>query len=157
MGKKGTVLDWFYIIVILFIIGITFIAGNIVITETIDSGIFADNEQAEHNIERTHATILTMDNMMVFIILGLSLFVLISSAIVWNHPAMFFISVFLLFIAITVSAVISNAWFDFYTHSGIVDYASAFQKTQFLLNKLPFYVGFMGMFALIVMFVQYNR
>ena len=156
-SKKGNLLDWFLVIPILFMTAICVIVAFIIISVANQTNVFQDTPEAQHAVDVTRTTILSFDNIMLFVIVGLSIFVLVSSAMVYQHPALFIISLVLLFIAITVAGVVSNTWFDFSNQSNIVQYSQAFPKIKFLMEKLPFYILFMGFAAAIVGVISYSR
>jgi len=156
-NKRGNVLDWFYIITVLFLMALVLICVKIVADKVDESGVFADDTNAQSAIDNTQDTLLSFDNLMLFVIVGLSIFVLVSSAMVFNHPAMFFVSVILLFIAIVIAASISNAFWVFTDSSSIASTAAMFPKVTFIMNKLPFYILFMGVASLVVSFINYRR
>lgn len=157
INKRGNLLDWFVIIVILFVTSISIFAAYIVVSKVNAGGIFSSDTGAQFAIDKAQSTILGFDNLMLFIIVGLSIFVLISSAVVFSHPAFFFIGTILLFIAITVAGVISNAFWTFTQSPEIATTAAAFPKIVFLMDRLPMYILFMGMAAMVVMYVGYLR
>jgi len=157
MNKKGNVLDWFYIMIILFTVGVATICAVVIVDKVDDSGIFSENADAQSALDSSRDTILSMDNMMLFVLVGLSLFVVVSSAAVFNHPALFITSLFLLFIAITVAGVVSNTFWVFTTSDGISATALLFPKITFIMENLPFYVLFLGIAAAVVMYVAYNK
>lgn len=158
MNKRGNVLlDFFVIMAVLFIVGITTFAAYKVIHTVNTSGVFADVPDAQQNINTTERVILNFDNLMMFIIIGLSLFVIISSAAVFNHPATFIISFILLCIAITVAATVSNTWYAFTNTASIADIAVAYPKISYLMTNLPFYILFMAITSMVVMYTAYTR
>lgn len=157
INKKGNVLDWFVIISFLFIISITIIVSFMLTSKVDESGVFSTDANAQNAVNKSKAAILSFDNLFMFIIIGLSLFVLISSAIVYNHPALFIVSLFLLAIAITIAGVISNAFYTFRTGATIAATANSFPKVIFLMEKLPYYILFMGVLCAIAMFVSYRQ
>ena len=157
LNKKGSILDFFYIMPMLIAVGLCLFASFIIITNIEDIDIFQEDEIASKAVSASKNTILSFDSMMLFIIVGLSLFVIISSSIVDNHPAYFIISFILLCIAITVSAIVSNAWYEFYTSTQIAEVAANFPKLKFLFDNFPIYMAFMGIASLIAGYVGRNR
>lgn len=150
-------LDWFFIIAIMFVVGVTVFISYIVVTEVQDTGIFDDNSDAKGAIDTSQNTIHSFDGIMLFIIIGLSLFVLVSSALITNHPAFLIVGLILLFIAITVAGVVSNAFWDFSNTSAMITTANAFPKTTWLMDHLPIYVAIMGIAATIAGYGGYQN
>lgn len=155
--KKGNFLDWFFILVILLLTAIVLVCSKFIVDTVDDTGVFSGNSVAQGAIDDAQDTLLSFDNLMLFVIVGLSLFVLLSSAMVSNHPAMFFVSILLLFIAIVIAASISNSFWIFANSSELALTAAMYPKLTFLMDNLPFYILFMGMAAAVAMFVDYRR
>jgi hypothetical protein len=157
MDKKANILDWFYILGILFMTGICIFVAYIIISNASSTNVFADVAEAQDAVDISERTIISFDNLMMFIIVGLSLFVLISSAMVFNHPAFFIIGFILLCIAVTFAAMISNTFYTFTTSTTIDTIRNQFPKILFLMEHLPIYVAFMGLSSSIVMYISYMR
>ena len=155
LKKRGQV-DLFYIIAGLFTLGVIIFVVYLMLIQIGESGIFDSYDTANQVYALGKQSISNFDNISLFILVGLSLFVIISAAFVWNHPAYLIIGLFLLAIAITVAGVISNAWVDFADDPGMAASKSAFPKLDFLLQRLPFYILFMGVAALIAMNIGYK-
>lgn len=155
--KKGNVLDWFIVMSVLFVTAIALFCSYIVI-DTVDSTeVFSNDANAQSMITTGKSALLSFDNMMLFIIVGLSVYILISSGIIYNHPAFFWAGIFLLFITITIAGVVSNTFWIFTDTSSISPTAALFPKIQYLMEHLPFYILFMGIAAVLVMYVAYQR
>lgn len=147
----------FVIVVIVFMFGVTSLIAYLLTTTVINTSIFDDTPAANYSIQSTKNTILSFDNMMMFVIVGLSVFVICSAAVVFNHPAFFIAATFLLFIAVVVAAIASNAFWDFTNSATIASTASAFPKIIFLMNNLPLYVAFVGALSSIAAFTSYMK
>lgn len=157
MDKKGNILDFFYLMPLLLLIGVSLFAVFIVVDKVDDITIFHEYPDAEEAISISKNTILSFDNMMLFVIIGLSLFVILSSAMVFNHPAFFIVSFVLLCIAVTVSAIVSNSWYNFYNQADILAVSANFPKLTFLFDNLPKYIAFMGIATLVAGYVGYMK
>lgn len=156
-GKKGGFLDWFYILAILFMTVICIVVAMVVINTVNNTQVFASDSHAQAAIDHTRSSILSFDNLMLFTIVGLSIFVLVSSALVYNHPAFFIVGFVLLCIAVVVAATMSNTYWSFSNQGTIAPTIASFPKIDFLMLHLPFYIAFMGVMAAIVMYVAYQR
>lgn len=157
MNKRGNILDWPIILAMLLLTVICIFAAFLIINTVDVAGIFADNEDAQEAVNYTKSAILSFDNLMLFVIVGLSLFVLISSALVFNHPVFFWAGIFLLLIFITIAAIMSNTFWEFRTSEAISDVADRFPKIVFLMERLPFYLLFMGIATSVVMYISWRR
>jgi uncharacterized membrane protein YphA (DoxX/SURF4 family) len=127
-----------------------------VISETQDSGIFDDNAEAKANLASGERAILSMDSLFLFIIVGLSLFVIISASMIYNHPAFFIIGFFTLGIALILAAIMSNSFWSFTNTSTVMSSASNFPKMIFIMNNLPFYLVFEGIASLVAGIIGYK-
>ena len=156
MNRKGQV-DLFYIIAGMFAISITIFAVYMMLDKINLSGIYDDYSDAKQVHALGTLSILNFDNTMLFIIIGLSLFVIISAAFVWNHPAYIVLGLVLLAIAITVAGTISNSWMAFTDNAAINPLTATYPKIHFLMQQLPYYIFFMGIVSLIAMALGYKR
>jgi len=155
--KKGNVFDMFIVIIMLFMAIISIFVVHIMLNTVDETGIFDDYTSAKENINYAKSTATSFDNLVIFIIVGLSLYVIITSAVVWNHPAFFIIGLVMLSIAIVFAAIVSNAFYDFSTESEILDTRLAYPKIIFLMENLPIYVLIMGIAASISSYVGYIK
>ena len=156
-NKQANILDFFYIIPIIILCAIVFIASYYILDRVDLSGIFADDPTANTIITRAKSTAILFDNMIFFIMIGLSIFTLVSAYFVFNHPVFFFALFIILCVAVIIAAQFSNAYEEFRTSSQLTDPASFFSKTNFVVDKLPIYILFMGMMTLIIMGVSYYK
>jgi len=155
-NKRGNVLDFFFVLAILMIIGVSVFASLKIINVATESSIFADDAEASKNMAYSKQSILNFDNFMLFIMVGLSLFVIIGSAMVYNHPAFLIVGIILLFIAIMVSATVSNTFWTFSNDAMITSLAASFPKIRFIMDHLSFYILFMGMAATVAGYIGYK-
>jgi len=152
-----SVLGWFYIVIILFMTAICVFAAFLIINTVSQEQVFIDEPKAIANINVTRSTLLSFDNVMLFIIVGISLFVIISSAMVFNHPAFFIISFLLLIISLVFAAIMSNTFWVFSTETQIESIRALYPKTVFIMERIPFYILFLGIAASIAAYVGYTR
>ncbi len=119
--------------------------------------MFEDYPDADYVLQQGRTTVSNADGLFLFIIVGLSLFVIISSAIIYNHPAFFVIGFFMLTIILLISAVISNTFWDFSNSTTIIsEVAATYPKITFIMNNLPIYILFMGISSLIAGIIGRN-
>jgi len=154
-NRKGSLLDWFWIVTALFITSIVVILALFINNKITDVAIFTDDANAAAALAHSKDTLLSMDNLFLFIVVGLSLFTVCSAAMVWNHPAFFFVGMILLAIAIMFAAFMSNAYEDVTDTETLQETSANFTKMNFLMGKLPYYICFMGMMTAVVMYLSY--
>lgn len=156
-SKKGNLLDWFYIIPIIFIISAVSIVCLLMVNKIDDTGVFDSDSYASAAITKTRVSMLNMDNLLFFVLIGLSIFTLVSTYFVWNNPVFFFLALIFLVIAVIVSAMFSNAYEEFKNSSEISETSSLFPKINFIMDKFPLYLAFMFMMTLIVMGISFKN
>lgn len=139
------------------VIAIVIFVCSLIINKTNESGIFDDYPDAQTNLDNAERALLSYDNLFIFIIVGLSLFVIISSSIVYNHPAFLVLGMFLLFIAVSFAAVVSNTFWIFSVNHNLAAVAASFPKIQFLMINLPIYIAFMGSAAAVAAYIGFKQ
>jgi len=157
MNKKGFMSFFFIIITILLLAGLMLVASYLVVDKIDNTNLFKDYDDAQEVVDNGKNALLSMDTMMIFILLGLSLFVIVSAAVAFNHPALLFISIFLLFIAITLSGIVSNTFAVFSDDIEISAVTAVYPKMTFLFNNLPVYILMMGVAVSIAMYVSWRQ
>ena len=104
LGKKGSILDILLVILIFFVSAVALIVALTVVNKTDDMGLFENGTQAQTALQQSQSSLLNMDNLLLFVLVGLSLFTVVSGFLLKSHPALFFISVFLMAILILLAA-----------------------------------------------------
>lgn len=155
-SRRGSIIDWFFIIVILFATVIMIFVMQLIVSNAAINKVFTDNNVQEYT-EGGKNALLNMDSLFMFVIIGLSIFVLVSSALVYNHPAMFFFSLFFLVIAVVFAAIMANSFYDMSTDTYFNEFRATYPKIVFLMENMPMYIAFMGIMALVAGFVGYRR
>lgn len=156
-SKRGGMLDFFYIIAAIFIGAVALLVSFMVVHVANQTNIFSSDATAQAAVDSSENTLLNFDNMMLFVIVGLSVFVLVSSAVVYHHPAFFIVSAIMLMIAVTVAAIASNTFWTFSNQPSMLATTAMYPKTSFLMNHLPHYIAFMGIASTIAMFISFRR
>lgn len=157
-NKKGTVVDIAVLVAVIFAMAIS----TVVAFHVFDRMQSAMNDQ---NISQPAQDVLNnaqnekgiMDYSMLFVLLGLGLFAIITAFFIDTHPAFLFISLFLVAIIIMLSAVMSNVYGSISVNSTLNQTFAEFPKTNFILNKLPFFAVIISAIVLFVMFAKYQQ
>lgn len=158
MNKNGSsFLDWFFIIATLFIGAIAILVGTLIIVTVNNTNIFASVPTAQAAIDSSYNVLTGFDNMFLFVLVGLSIFVLASSYFALNHPVFFIPGFILLCIAVVVGAITSNTFWKFTVTEAISSTANLFPKMTYIMEHIPYYIAFMGMAAAAIMYVAYQR
>jgi len=155
--KKGSFLDFFVIPIFAFIAVVFLIVSFMTIHYINQSGLFTTDPAAQTAVNQGEQSLLNMDNMLLFVIIGLSLYVLIGAYFSTNHPAFFIFGVILLAVAVTIAAVLSDAYGTLTGNAEVASQIGGFVKIAFLMNKLPIYLAFMGFVTSICMYAGYSK
>lgn len=153
--KRANLLDWYYIMIILLLTSLCVYVSYIILNNDRIQQLWTD-EGVSDKTEYSRQAILSFDNIMVFVVVGLSVFVLISAALIFNHLALFIISFILLCIAVFISAMVSNSFWAFRSVDVLTATANAFPKINFLMDHLPIYIAFMGIAVLVASFISWR-
>lgn len=156
LRKKASLLDWFYIIAVMFLVSIAIIVVMMTMNKINLSGVFTGTPEAQEAFDSAQTTILGFDNAILFILVGLSIFVLVSSYFVWNHPAFFIVGFILLCIAVTVGAIGSNVYEELIESPSITETATNFPKLNFIMTYLPLYIAIMGVLGGVIGYLGYR-
>lgn len=154
--KKGSVLDIFPIMIIIFITMLVVISSYLVWSRIDVSGIFVGDDNAISAMNQTERAILNFDNLIVLIFVILSIVVIVTASQIQNNPAWFFISLIILVIAFIVGVSFSNVYEKFTDNDYLSVYASSFPKTNFMFDKLPLYVLLMMFSVMVAMYAGYK-
>lgn len=149
---KGSMIDLFGIIVIIFIFGVSsLIAYTLMSAINDNSELFVANESIQI-INNSVSTIKNFDYASVFIIFGLGVSVILSGFLIRTHPAFFIISIFMLIFVMIVSAQFTNAFMELGANSGLINAANEFTYTRLIFSNLPLIMLMIGIVLAIVMY-----
>lgn len=142
-GKKG-ILDLFFIIIILFGVGIAIVVFYMIIHAVkTDIEPKLDNPTSTQVLTDTQNTVLNMDYTFVIAFVMLMIFVIVSLAFIRSHPIFFAVSLILLVILILVAAILSNSFEEISNQPG------AFNESVEQYTMVPYYMGKLPLIALI--------
>ncbi len=154
--KKGSLLDIFPIIIILFITVLVLLIAYKTWSSIDTSEIFHDDVYANESMRQTEKALLAYDNLTMMIFIMLSAVTIVLASQIASNPAWFFISLVILIIAVIVGVIMSNAYEGVSENQQLNYSASKFPKTTFLLDKLPIYVILMMFSISISMYAGYK-
>jgi hypothetical protein len=156
--KKGDIFQIFIMLIILIIVGII---GLLCLVLTTRVNTFWDNSgmlngtvagtNAINQIQDTAPK--TTDYAILFLFIGLNIGILISAIKTNFHPATIVLFIFLVLIAIMISAGIVNMYQGLAQTPSIADVGSQLPFTNFLFSKyLPLIITVISAFVLILMY-----
>jgi len=143
--------------VLIFVIGlVSFIAHFVWDTTTTNlEGMSVVNEtRAPEMFERHDRPVGRFDYLIFGFFVSLLFALIILSWFVGGHPIFMFIFFLVIVVGVVLATILSNVWDGVTSMSffGVVVVGSDFPLTNHLLLYLPYYVGVVGFFGLLVMF-----
>jgi hypothetical protein len=156
--KKGDIFQIFIVLIILIVVAII---GFICLVLTTRVNTFWDNSGLLNNtISGTNAINImqdtapkTTDYAILFLFIGLNIGVLISAVKTNFHPATIVLFIFLVLIAIMISAGIVNMYQGLAQTPSVADVGAQLPFTNFLFSKyLPLIITIISAFVLILMY-----
>ena len=155
-NKKGTILDFLYLVIILFIFAIISVIMYPVFVEVNqglnESGVHA--EQLQNSVDVQNKYVGITDGIFLFILVGLSIAALIGAMMINTHPAFYPIAAFLLALFAIINGILSNAFTAVAEAPVIVDYSGQFLITNFVMGYLPWIILIISFIVAIVLFAK---
>lgn len=154
-NKRGSLQDLIYIAG-----GLTAIALTLLIAFTI-AAAYNTNIQADANMpaaSKTASATLTGyfagvgDNVFLFITVGLSLAALVLAALVRVHPVFLVFFIIALIILIYITGIFTNVYETMAANPQLSAQANQLMYTSFIMARLPFIVGVIGILLMIIMY-----
>jgi len=163
--QKGSILDIFFISIVIFIFAIVVIVGHVVLTEfkaavpetTAFNLTDGGNISTKGVLESGQGALLAADAVMPFIIVALVILAIIFAFLIPSHPIFAVITIFTLVIIIVIVPQISNMFNKIATSERIVASADQFTITVAVFNNLPLIITLIGAVLIIAMFVIARR
>jgi hypothetical protein len=157
--KKGNLGDMMFITVFfLAFCMVTIIAyllwTNMVPTMTttfsqMPGGMSANSQLA---IDQTTMTLLSLDSLFAFMIIGTFIAIVISSFWLNTHPVFFIITLLAFIFQFTIYAILGNVWGNFETDPAVQAAASNFGLMEAIWQNIPTIALFFGAVVIIILF-----
>jgi len=149
----GSVMNIILVIAVMLIGAIVFVVGHNMTQEMITPLKVELNQSNESVValEKTEGVLGQLDYIFFAIYMGLVLFLIFSSFMADRHPALIWIGILVMIIAVIVSVPLSNAYQVFMAHMGS---SSAFPITHYLMNNLPWLTALTGLICLGIMYAK---
>lgn len=163
--KKGSIVDIFFIMIVLFMLGIGFLLFHHVwgselvpkINNTVQDSNFLNNQNADefsHALGESQELLSLLDYVFVMIFFGFLIALVILSFRVTTSPVFFIIFIIVLALAIMISVFISNAYQQFALNSLMSGSEASFSMMEFILDNLPYLTFIFGMVMVVIMYVR---
>lgn len=150
-NKKGTALELLPIILALFVLGVTVSIMFVIWTQLTATGLLSTTTESAHIVAVTNQQWGVWDNLFIAVLIGLSLTTIISAALTRTTPLYFFISIILLSVVLTFTAMVANA-FENITGQLPSYVQTSFPKMFFIMENLGLYALGVGVLVTIAFF-----
>lgn len=151
---KGSVLDLFYVIAILFGLGIALFIGAMLQSKWDEATDFTGTAQSI--IEESGKAVGVFDKILFGLFLGSAISTFVLAFQIRTHPIFFFFSLFLLVMSILVSAQVSNAFDRFINATQMTGYKSKFPITIHIFEKFPLYILLIGVLIILALYAKFK-
>lgn len=153
MGNKGSVLDLFFVMVSIFVVGITILVGRFLWTEI-------SPELTSHFTSTTATSVVTtvtsgfaiMDYVFMFMAVGSGVGIIILAYVVDFHPIFIFFTIILLVFAILVAPSLSNVFDEIGSTSELSDTLALYPMMDTFMSNYPLFIMVIGFLLMIVMY-----
>jgi len=157
MGKKGSIIDWLFIFIIMFVLAIVFAAVQFT-QETTIKEINASGElgsEAEQILgERNSGLLSTFETIFVILVFGLGLATILLAFQINTHPAFFLVFLLILFFVALVGPEFTNTYEEFQQDSDIYEATSGMGMINFVMGAYP---KIMIVIAILIGVVMYAK
>jgi len=162
LNKKGSMLDIFYIIFILFaIILVVFVTKNF-FTDFIDSavsdeGVFEDNNASKDIMDNGTKTLNSFNWMFVLIFI---LLITVTAIIAYNlnvSGGTIALAIFILIIAVVVAGMLSNFFQDLSDDEEFTNATETYTAPTHMMNNFSKYIFFGGLIIIVVMYLSFKK
>lgn len=144
-SRKGSWIDTFFIIAIMFGVAVAFLVGWLLISNvnTEFQSKLSSAEAKSIMSESKDRYVGLFDGIFLFVFFGSFIATIIGSLFVDTHPAFFFISLVLLVFACVLGAVFANAYDDIASSDGFSAFSSDFTYIPFVMQYYVHIIIFM--------------
>ena len=152
---RGSIMDIFTIIAVLFIFTFSMLIGSAMLTQAGENFDTIDDDYGDittYYFAKGQTSFNIMDTLTIFIFFGLGIAMLVSAFFIKTHPIFFVVSLILLTFVLLFSAVISNSYQEMGESDALSVEANKYTLTSTVMNNLPTLVLILSALVLIVMF-----
>jgi hypothetical protein len=155
-GKRGQMMQIVFIMILLVSVGLTLLIGQKVL-----NGFFAAVDEGGLTtvaINQTRDAVSTVpatfDYGMLFVVIGLTIGLVITSFQIPTHPVFMIINFFGIFVLVLLAMAMSNMYGEMIAgaDSPFLDVAESFPLTAFMINYLPYICVILSFLSTVIMF-----
>jgi len=158
IGKRGF-FDLIYIIIILFILGVTILLAKLIVVkfnETAQPAINASSARAAKiMVDVENKTVPQFDKIFFGAMIGAQLGVLLLSYKLKSSPAFYFLGVLFVMITVLISAIFSNVFEEIRTTAELNTISSSgLPIMNYIWSRMPLLIGAFGVVVLVVTYAM---
>jgi hypothetical protein len=161
MNKKGSIQDLALILTILFFFSIVVLIGfkvsDMFTTEIATMGSDIPTEANTAATQLTNYYPGVMDNMFLFLMVGMSMVALLLASLVRIHPAFIGLFFIALIIIIVIGGAFSNVYQEMSTNAEFSALTDRMTFMDLIMTYLPFFIGVIGITLSIIMYKQWQN
>ena len=159
MNKKGSMLDLIFIAVTI----LTFAVATLIVfkvSNSINDGlqdIDGVTDKAKSEFSRVNNIYVdVIDNMALFLFVGLSIVALILASLVRFHPVFFVFFILLIVVMIFLAGIMSNVYIEMANTTALQAEAEQLEYITRIMYILPFFIGVMGFILSVIMYKNWR-
>ncbi|MBU1020048.1 MAG: hypothetical protein KJ847_02445 [Firmicutes bacterium] len=159
MNRKGQLGQIAFVLITIVGIILTIIMGKVVLNEVDDSleaGNVHTNESRQVFVDYDEQYP-AFDYMIVFIVIGLTIALMITSFFIPSHSVFLVINIIGIFFMVFLAATLSNVYAEVVSGNDVVATVMAtgdFDRMEFIMTKLPYFACVIVLLATIVMYAK---
>lgn len=156
MNRKGSILDMFLVIVIVFAMAFITILGyrlfDDINTQLQGSDISSQSKSMIQENKDSYAGV--FDGLFLFAFIGLGIALFISAFFLNAHPVFYFFSLFILALVVFVAAIMGNTYESISSSSALSNASSQFTFIPFVMNNFVSFIVGLGFLLLIGLYAK---
>lgn len=154
MNKKGIIFEMITILVVLtlFIVGV--MLSYKFVNEFNNQNTFEAGSLSKNITGQGIVAIQGFDNLSILVLIGLTLYIIVSAFFINSHPVFFVIGVMALLIVIPLTALVSNVFQRIAGEPEFSDYSNNFVVIPYIMSHLPLFFLIIGILALIGIYAK---
>ncbi len=159
MNRKAQIGQIAFVLITIVGIILTVIMGKVILNEvddSLESGGTHTNESRQVFVDYDEQYP-TFDYMIVFVVVGLTISLMITSFFIPSHPVFLIINILGIFFMVFLAATLSNVYAEVVSGNEIVADVMAtgdFDRIQFIMTQLPYFACVIVLLATIVMYAK---
>ena len=153
---KGSMLDLFFIVVMLFALGLVFIIGYYIKEQMYPAVKQHLGSEAVSVMEKVEGSMPTWDYIFLFTTIGLGISTILFAFMIRTHPAFFFFSLIALTFVLMIAPIFSNAFRDIVTTQQFSSISENFPFMLEIFSRYPTWILAIGFLILIAMYAKFK-